>query len=139
MGLGFAAGGCLICWLRIRLSLNCVQSFDEKRITVFGSYAMTRDMFRPLLLGYVGTAVLMLVVLMLCLKIVEAVITVSFGTPSAPDMNSLQAYLTPANVVMMVLIDGLVCPLLAAIMHAAPAAAYLHLRQSHKPAADIVA
>jgi len=132
LGLGFVVAGGVIVWLRLRLSLNCVQSFDEKRLDLFGSFALTRGIFRPLLAGYVISTVMGLIVLLLCFKVIDAVLTLGFGGIPVPDSNTLSAFMTPPTIVYMIMVYGVTSPLVTAIWLGAPAAAYRTLRSDRR-------
>ena len=114
-------------WLNTRLSLNLAQSFATGRIDILGSFYLTRGYFRQLFFGYGLAILLAFAVLCLCSLVETAVITLLFGDVGKPDLVNLSAYLTPANVVDIVLSNGLVSPLLSAILQGAPVAAYYHI------------
>ncbi|MBW8881413.1 MAG: hypothetical protein JF615_08330 [Asticcacaulis sp.] len=95
--LGVIAAG----WLSVRLSLNAVQSFDQGRIDLFGSFALTRGVFWPLFGGYLMAWLLQTAVAWLCQTAIE---------------------------LDMLLTGGIDLPLIAGIAYGAPAAAYRELK-----------
>jgi hypothetical protein len=69
----------------------------------------------------------MLCVAFLCGKIAMAILGFAFGDKAVsafPDVTSLHAYLTPQTITNDCLSNGLVMPLLLAILMGAPVAAY---------------
>ena len=126
--LGIFGGGGLLIWVQIRLSLNRAQSFDTGRVDVFGSFLLTRDLFWSLFSGYAAALALAAIVYFLGGQIISVILEVAFGGPSlklpVADMSSLHSFLTPATIVERVLVDGLLSPLISAILIGAPVAAY---------------
>jgi hypothetical protein len=128
----------LLCaaFVRIRLSLNVPQSFVERRIDLFGSVALTRGRFWPLAGGYVMATAMSFVVQYLSQQVIRAVIVTGFGenaATSVPDMSSLAAFFTPAHVVEVAMLCGLVMPQTSAIMLAAPLGAWKALKPTAPP------
>jgi len=70
-----AVGGCALLWLSVRLSLALPLTFDTHRFNLFGSWALTRGRFWPLLGVYALTGVATLAVL-LAISIVLALLAV---------------------------------------------------------------
>lgn len=117
-----------------RLSLCFVQSFDQKRITMFGSWALTRGNAGTLMLGYFTALVLATVVFILCLGIFAAIaIAISGGEVSAVERMQesarlgIQGLSNPVTAAYLIVSNGIVAPLLMAISFGAPAAAYKRL------------
>lgn len=135
----FAAMG-LVLWLSLRLSFNMAQTFEDGRLNVFGSYAMTRDLFWPLFAGYATAFGLTIVVVFLCNRIIDGVLMLAFGLATGKvvpvgDMSSLSAFLTPPHIVDLILTNGVMSPLTASILIAAPLSAYRTVRGQRRPAA----
>jgi len=138
---GFTGAGLvlsLLCagFVRVRLSLNVPQSFAERRIDLFGSVTLTRGRFWPLAGGYAMATAMSFVVQYLSQQVIRAVIVVGFGESAAnstPDMSSLTAFFTPAHVVEVAMLCGLVMPQASAIMMAAPLGAWKALRPDVAP------
>ncbi len=125
-------------WLGLRLSLNGPQSFETRRIDIFGSFAMTNERFWSLFTGYATAMALAVVVRFLCDKIIEAIQVLSLGLKVTgdmimPDLTSLSTFLTPESVIALVLTFVFIAPLMAAIQLGAPVAAYRILRGKVKP------
>jgi hypothetical protein len=134
LGLGFAA------WLSLRLSLNAAQTFDEARLNIWGSFDLTRDRFWSLFVGYATAFGLALVVMFLCMQIVDGALVLASGMTSAKgadglDMSSLTALGQPSVILYLFLTGGVMSPLTASILMAAPIAAYRQIRALGKPAA----
>lgn len=118
-----------IFWTVAKLSLFGPQTFDEKKLNLFGSWKLTKGNSGTLLIGYVVAAVLMLLVEILCLVIFVVVVYAITGghivppTPG-PDMaKQLMGLAIPVLVAFGVLMLVLM-PLMMAIFIGAPAAAY---------------
>lgn len=126
VGFGLAVGGLIALWLNARLMFAVVQSFVERRIAVFDSFALTREPFWTLFGGWLLAWVLALVVMFLGEEVVAAVTSLIFGTAATgrPDLTSLHAFLTLDNMVTFGLIYAFVSPQTLAITLAAPMAAY---------------
>ena len=69
-----AFGGCTLLWLNVRLSLAPALTFDTRRFNLFGSWALTRGRFWPLLGAYALAGAATLGVL-LAISIVLALLT----------------------------------------------------------------
>ena len=126
--LAFIAGATLGVIVLLRLSLCTVQSFDRKKIDIFGSWKLTAKHGWTLLGGYLVAAVMAALVYILCSGILVALVALAgagrFSSMGAPDLTSLQAYLTPMTVVGLVFVHLLIMPLIAALRFGALAAAY---------------
>lgn len=135
MLVGVAAAVCSLIWLEVRLSLSVPQTFATRRLNVFGSFGLTRNKFWSLLLGYGGAYGLALSVGFLCQNIIAAVLGIGFNItkPLTPDMTSLHAYLTLPVITYECLFNGVVLPLLLAILMGAPVAAYRALARAPGP------
>ena len=124
--LGIIAAAAVMAGLKVRLMFNPVLSFVERRIVLFGSFALTREAFRTLFGGWLLAAVLAFVVLFLGEEVVAAVTGVLFGAaqPGRPDLTSLRAFLAPDTAVAFGLMYAFVSPQLMAVSLAAPVAAW---------------
>ena len=125
------AGLVVVALLLVRLSLCGVQSFDRKKIDVFGSWTLTSKQGWTLVGGYVVTGVMTAFVYLLCTGIFGAFVVAINGAHLAAvnhlvnkDATSMQAYFTPLTIAWTVIGNMLVSPLLVALMTGAQAAAY---------------
>jgi len=106
----FSAGLCI--YVLVRLSLAPVITFDTQRLSIFGSWSLTRGRFWPLLGAYVLAIVTIFVVSLLLMVIfaaVAGVITVSsggsideVGAVFQPELTSFAAYFTPQTIAYLV-------------------------------------
>ena len=124
-----AFGMVFVVFVLLRLSLCAVQSFDRKRVDIFGSWKLTAKHGWTLLGGYLVTAVMAVLVYLLCVGIFGAIaMIVTGGQLSAasqrPDMTSLQAYLKPLTIATIIYTNLLIAPLVTALRLGAQAAAY---------------
>ena len=132
--LGLAVIGAWI-YVWVRLSLASPLTFATQRISLFGSWRLTKGLFWPMLGAYLVALILALVVWMLTVVITLAATAITGGGLGGlagvfnPDMSSLSAYLTPARIVSFVisaLSSALVWPVLltpaAAIYRSLPGA-----------------
>lgn len=115
-------------WLAVRLSLAQPMTFEQKRIVLFKSWSLTRGRFWPLLGCYLLALVTGFVVSLLGSAIGMAVMVpfgefTSFAAVVEPDFTSLQAYLTPGRIAMIV-VNSFINTLAYAIFLAPAAAAY---------------
>jgi hypothetical protein len=134
LALGLLLAGCLFTWITSRLSLCSVQSFDQKTFNLFGSWVLTKGQGWPLIGGYLVTLIMMAFVFILCLGIFGALAMLCNGgdlttvtSLMSPDMTSLQAYIKPLTVVYLLVMNGLILPLVTAILIGAQASAYREL------------
>lgn len=88
----------------VKLSLSSAQTFDLGKVRVFGSWALTKGHFWPLLGAYVLAAIMAIIVGLLGYTIFVALAVVlgggfeAVGSFMQPDMSSLGAYFTPARI-----------------------------------------
>lgn len=99
----------LLVTLAVRLSLSSAQTFATGRINLFGSWALTRGHFWPMLGAYLLAAILAVIAYIAVYAILLlVVITVGGGFAAAggvfaPDMTSLQTYFTPMTLLYQLL------------------------------------
>src|SRR6185437_172746 len=128
LAFGFAA----IVMVLLRLSLCNVQSYDQKRINMFGSWKLTQGGGWALLGGYLVCGIMAIFVMVLCGAIYGAVTLGIYGGDWAslniwltqPDMTSLQAYLKPLMIGWLIYSNLFISPLVVALLAGAQAAAY---------------
>lgn len=107
----------LLVFVAVRLSLASAQTFDTGRINLFGSWALTRGRFWPILGAYLLSLIMLLIVYLLLLAIMSAAaMAVGGGMGAAgqifrPDFSSIATLYTPAFIVYSV-IDALATPFL---------------------------
>jgi hypothetical protein len=126
--LGLLAVVAALAVLAVRLSLAPALTFDTGRIDLFGSWALTRGRFWPLLGTYALTLALVAMVYVLAALVAFALGAVLTGgeaptSMSRPDMSSLKAYFTPFKLVQTVLTAG-VSALVWPVMFTPPTAIY---------------
>lgn len=125
LGLFIAFGAAL--WLRVKLSLNVAQSFATRRIDIFGSFALTREQFAPLLAGYIIVFGLALGVTYLCEEVINGTLAAIFAIERGAltwDISTLSAFLSPSRATAFVLALAGIWPQVKAIECGAPVAAY---------------
>jgi hypothetical protein len=130
-------------FLGVRLSLAPAQTFETRRINLFGSWSLTQGRFWPLFGTYLLAAAMIAIVYLLGFLVIFALVVVmNGGNPLAsmiqPDMTSLAAYFTPARLVQAVLTAG-VSALVWPVALTPPAAVYRRLSVSGAAAADAFA
>ena len=136
--LSVIAGLGAVAWLGLRLSLNGPQSFEARRVDIFGSFTLTNGRFWSLFTGYATALALAQIVRFLCDKVIETIQVLSLGLKvtgdiAMPDVTNLTTFLTPASIIALVMTFIFVAPLMAAIQLGAPVAAYRVLRVNIKP------
>ncbi len=133
MVLGMLAGIGLVFWLSIRLSLNAVQTFDNWRIDIFGSFKLTHERFWPLVTGYAVAFVMGIIVMFLCGQVMAPVFVLGFGISDTQGLGTpmtIRDLMQPAQIAALVMAAGIVVPLLNALSMGAPAAAYRQIKTS---------
>jgi hypothetical protein len=119
-------------WFWVRFSLAAPMTFAERRIRVFPSWTMTRGRFWALFGAYVLAFALSLLVAFLGLAVYVGIAAVVGGGVSAagqvsnPDFSSLSAYLTPVQVIYMI-VSAIFYALTYVIVIAPAAVAYRDL------------
>ncbi len=142
--LGFLAGVAAIAVtaaFAVRLSFFGVQTFDEEKINLFGSWPVTREYLWPLVAGYLVTGVMIALVYVLCFAIFAAcAAAVGHGDVKVLDpilkggTLTTDMFRSPVTVAYLIVANGLVAPLSVALSAGAPAAAYRSLRGTKSPA-----
>jgi hypothetical protein len=111
---------CVFLFVVVRLSLASALTFATGRINVFGSWALTRGQFWPILGTYLLAVILTAVVMLLGYILIFAVVAVAggglgaIGALTRPDFSSWAAYLSPLRLVYLLattLISALALPL----------------------------
>ena len=118
-------------FLAVRLSLASAQTFATGKVTLFGSWALTRGRFWPILGTYVLAGAFAAVVYVLWFVLSFAIVAAiggvgALGATMQPDLGSLTAFLTPAALAKTVL-GAIVTALLWPVLGAPPAVIYLRL------------
>lgn len=126
-------------WVMVRMSLCMVQTFDTRRINVFGSWALTKGNFWMLFGGYLVAGVMAILVSLLASIIITVIVGLAtgdmmqsamttFGTPGATpaqDINAMLAmFTTPRFLLSTALQELIAAPLIMAVMGAPAVAAY---------------
>jgi hypothetical protein len=129
-----AAGVALILLVSVRLSLALPQSFATGRVNIFGSWALTRGRFWPILGAYL-LAIILLIVTYLLAFAVMAVVALGLGGGLAgvmglfePDMSTLATFFSPAMIIYTVL-GGFLSALALMVMYAPAATIYRDVAQ----------
>ena len=108
-------------FVAVRLSLASAQTFATARVTLFGSWALTRGRFWPILGTYVLADAFAAVVYLLWFVLTFAIVAAIGGLSGVasvmrPDLSSLAAFLTPAALALSVpraIVAALLWPLVA--------------------------
>jgi hypothetical protein len=98
-------------WLAVRLSLASALTFETRRVTLFGSWALTRGRFWPIFGTYVLVLALAAVILILTNLVILGIVAAATGgnllaALAPPDMQSLGAYFTVARSLQFILGAG---------------------------------
>lgn len=108
-------------FLGVRLSLASALTFATRRVDLYGSWRLTRGQFWPMLCCYAMSLVLALVVLLLWCVVMAAMASMVGGPGgvaaiSKPDYSSVEAYYTPARIVVSIASALAVAPIWAVIV-----------------------
>jgi hypothetical protein len=126
----------LMIYLCVRISLAGPQTFDFKRISLFGSLALTRGRVRLILGTYLLALVFAILVSLLGFLIVSglfAIIGGGFAKLLEPDVTSLRSYFSPLRIAYLAC-SSVLSALTWAIMVCPVAVIYQHLK-TPKPVA----
>ena len=110
-----------MCFVLVRLSLASALTFDTGRVSLFGSWKITRGRFWKMLGCYLLTSILMLVTMLLLAVIAFAIAAVlgGFGEIKVmfhPDMTSLATYYSPARIAVALLWGFAMAAILPVVM-----------------------
>ena len=143
--IGFLAALGVFLWFMARLSLAQVQSFDTKRINLFGSWRLTAGHTGELIVGYAIMFVMMLLVAVLCLVILAVGLVAVNGGNLPALMQFVQSvsrgtagFDNPNMIAYALVLNLIVMPLLVALSTGAPAAAYVALAGTSRKSAESV-
>ncbi|HWE46813.1 MAG TPA: hypothetical protein VG407_12375 [Caulobacteraceae bacterium] len=131
---------CLAVWVVVRLSLAYAQTFAEKRIRIFGSWALTRGRFWPLFGMYALTALICLGVLIALYIVIIIVMIAGMGPAIASAAQGHTADFSTAGPMVIValvlafLVSVVGFSLIYTILYAPQAAAYRQLTAGDKAA-----
>lgn len=100
-----------LAFFSVKLSLSSAQTFRTGKFNIFGSWALTKGRFWPILGVYLIAGILMLIVYALILGVFAGIVFASGGMPAlmgvfAPDTTSFAGFLQPATVAYYVLVAG---------------------------------
>jgi len=138
VAIGMAVGmllafGVIIIFI-VRLSLCGVQTFDKKKINLFGSWTLTKPKWGTLMGGYLIAIVMAMLVYGLCMAIFAFIVAAVNGgnvaalSPlSGPQAMGADLFGTPVGLAYVVVFYGIVQPLMIAITVGSTAAAYKQL------------
>ena len=127
-------------WIAVRLSLASALTFERQRLTLFGSWAVTKGRFWPVLGTYLLVFALASVIAILTWFVTFAIVAVAVGGDltkalAPPDLQSLRHYFTATQLMQLVLGAG-VSALMWPVILTPPAAI---LRQINMSGAGILA
>ncbi len=118
-------------WVFARLSLALPQSFDQRRINMFGGWTLSQGNSRELLVGFIIAFVMALLVFALCLAIfVVGLIMASHGDLDAMSKlmrlssSGANFFTHPSLIAYLCFLNLIVNPLVLGITAGTPAAAY---------------
>ncbi len=129
-------------WFICKMSLFSAQTFDEKRVNVFGSWTLTNGNFWPLLLGYIVAGVMLIVVYILCAVVFgTGFVVLSMSHPLPQFSSPADVFKAWQSLLPFVILGGLalwiIMPLIMTITYGAPAAAYRQLTGNKRGAANV--
>ena len=122
-GVGVVGG---MIYIAVRLSLAPALTFDLERITLLGSWSLTRGIFVRLFATYLLTFVLIVIIYLLSGLVMLAIMTLVVGGGPAPAPESaftLAGFLSPRMLVQSVL-SAIVSALVWPVLFTPPVAAY---------------
>ena len=141
-----AVGGAV--YLAVRLSLASAQTFDERRINIFGTWALTRGQFWPIFLTYLLAIFMCLVIGLVGGFIAQAAFFLGGGASSVFSpamfqdndftveemraMFSMETLLT-AGVIAFLLVNSILQAISMIVMRTPPAAVYQQLTSTAAP------
>lgn len=122
---------CAALVVAVRLSLASAQTFATGRVNLFGSWALTRGRFWPILGSYVLAGAFAVVVYLLWFVLTFAIVAAiggiaAVGSIMQPNLGSLAAFFAPVALTQSVL-GAVVTALLWPVLLAPPAAIYQQL------------
>ena len=124
---------CAVIYVWVRLSLAWSLTFDRQRVSLFGSWALTRGHFWKMFGTYVLVLALAVVVCLLVALIGVALAAITGGGLGGisllirPDMSSMGAYFSPVRLVMLV-VSSVAAALIWPLLLMPQAAIYAALR-----------